>query len=156
MIAFITWNSDLMPFVEGLCSSNPCRFEFSVFWVFARIKPMTSGLTVLRSGHLCWFCIVSRWLWIEKLIQSLLCYDIKSLQVWFQCRWRGMKLEVSMKIMPIKWAQGKGKRTRWRVSKDCEGVKWLDFLLPNISCTFLCFRCCLPFVVTVIFECVFE
>jgi len=30
MIAFITCNSNLVPLLEGLCSSNPCRFEFSV------------------------------------------------------------------------------------------------------------------------------
>jgi len=35
MIAFITCNSNLVPLLEGLCSSNPCRFEFSIFWVFA-------------------------------------------------------------------------------------------------------------------------
>jgi len=46
MIAFITYNSSLIPLLEGLCSSNPCRFELSVFWVFAGIKPTTSGLTV--------------------------------------------------------------------------------------------------------------
>ena len=33
MIAFITWNSNLVPLLEGLCSSNPlaCRFESRVF-----------------------------------------------------------------------------------------------------------------------------
>jgi len=29
MIAFVTCNSNLVPLLEGLCSSNPCRFEFS-------------------------------------------------------------------------------------------------------------------------------
>ena len=33
MIAFITCNSKLVPFLEGLCSSNPCTLEFSIFWV---------------------------------------------------------------------------------------------------------------------------
>ena len=33
MIASITWNSNLVPLLEGLCTSNPCRFGFSVFWV---------------------------------------------------------------------------------------------------------------------------
>ena len=28
MIAFMTRNSNLVPLLEGLCSSNPCRFEF--------------------------------------------------------------------------------------------------------------------------------
>jgi len=37
MIAFITCNSNLVPLLEGLCSSNPCRFEFSIFWVSANI-----------------------------------------------------------------------------------------------------------------------
>ena len=31
MIAFITSNNNLVPLLEVLCSSNPCRFEFS-FW----------------------------------------------------------------------------------------------------------------------------
>ena len=31
MIAFITCKSSLVPLLEGLCTSNPCRFEFSVF-----------------------------------------------------------------------------------------------------------------------------
>ena len=35
MIAFITCKSSLVPLLEGLCTSNPCRFEFSVIWVFA-------------------------------------------------------------------------------------------------------------------------
>jgi len=26
-IAFVTCNSNLVPLLEGLCSSNPCRFE---------------------------------------------------------------------------------------------------------------------------------
>ena len=28
-IAFITFKSSLVPLIEGLCSSNPCEFEFS-------------------------------------------------------------------------------------------------------------------------------
>jgi len=31
MIAFITCKSSLVPLLEGLCTSDPCRFEFSVF-----------------------------------------------------------------------------------------------------------------------------
>ena len=31
MIAFIIFNSSLVPLIEGLCSSNPWEFEFSVF-----------------------------------------------------------------------------------------------------------------------------
>jgi len=35
MIALITWNSNLVPLIKGLCSSNPGRFEFSGFvWGF--------------------------------------------------------------------------------------------------------------------------
>jgi len=34
MIAFITCNSNLVPVLDGLSSSNPCRFEFSVFFDF--------------------------------------------------------------------------------------------------------------------------
>jgi len=37
MIAFITGNSNVVPLLEGLCSCNPCRFEFSLFWVLAGI-----------------------------------------------------------------------------------------------------------------------
>ena len=51
-IAFITCNSNLVPLLEGLCSSNPLRFEFSVFWVFARMEPKTSGFKVPRSDQL--------------------------------------------------------------------------------------------------------
>ena len=56
--AFITWNINLIPLLEGLCSSNPCRFEFSIFWGLARIEPTTSGLRVPRSDQLSWFYIV--------------------------------------------------------------------------------------------------
>ena len=34
LFAFITWNSNLVPLLEGLCTSNPCSFEFSVFGEF--------------------------------------------------------------------------------------------------------------------------
>jgi len=34
MIAFITCNSNLVPVLEVLCSSNPCRLEVSGFWIF--------------------------------------------------------------------------------------------------------------------------
>jgi len=37
MIAFITYNSNLGPLLEGLRSSNPCRSGFLVFRVFAGI-----------------------------------------------------------------------------------------------------------------------
>ena len=52
MSPVITCTSNLVPLLEGLCSSNPCRFEFSIFWVFAGIEPTTSGLTVPRSDQL--------------------------------------------------------------------------------------------------------
>ena len=52
MIAFVTCKSNLVPLLEGLCSSNPCRFEFSVFEVFAGIEPTTSEVTVPRSDQL--------------------------------------------------------------------------------------------------------
>ena len=58
MTAFITCYSNLVPLLEGLCSSNLCRFEFSIFGVFAGIEPTTSGLTVPRSDQLSWFYIV--------------------------------------------------------------------------------------------------
>jgi len=61
MIAFITWNSDLVPLLdsEGLCGSNPCRFEFSGFQVVAGIESTTWGLTLPRSDQLSQFYIVS-------------------------------------------------------------------------------------------------
>jgi len=31
IIAFIIFTSILVPLIEGLCSSNPCEFEFSGF-----------------------------------------------------------------------------------------------------------------------------
>jgi len=34
LIAFITWNSNLVPLLEGLWSLNTCRFDFSVFGIF--------------------------------------------------------------------------------------------------------------------------
>jgi len=52
MIAFITWNSHSIPLLDGLFTSNTCRFEFSMFGVFAGIEPTTLGLTVKRSDQL--------------------------------------------------------------------------------------------------------
>jgi len=52
MIAFIIWNSYLIPLLEGLCSSNPCKFEFSVSKVCVGIEPAASLLTVPRSDQL--------------------------------------------------------------------------------------------------------
>ena len=48
MIAFITWNSNLVPLFEGLCSSNQSRFEFSGF---AGVEPTISELTIPRSDQ---------------------------------------------------------------------------------------------------------
>ena len=39
MIAFITWKSNLVPLLEGLCTSNPCSFEFSVFEFLPESNP---------------------------------------------------------------------------------------------------------------------
>ena len=36
MIAFVIRNSNLVPLLESLCTSNPCRFEFSVFGTAVR------------------------------------------------------------------------------------------------------------------------
>ena len=41
MIAFITFNSSLVPFIEGLCSSDPWQFEFSGF---GRNRPDDLGI----------------------------------------------------------------------------------------------------------------
>jgi len=43
IITFITFQSYLVPLLEGLCGSNPCRFESSVFWVFAVIDQWIRG-----------------------------------------------------------------------------------------------------------------
>ena len=58
-MAFITCNSNLVHLLEGLCSSNLRRFEFSNFLFFAGIEPTTSGFIVPRSDELSWFYIVS-------------------------------------------------------------------------------------------------
>ena len=50
--ALNTCKCNLVLLLEGLYSSNPCRFEFSGFWVFAGIEPTTSGLTLPRSDRL--------------------------------------------------------------------------------------------------------
>ena len=44
MIAFITCNSSLVPLLEGLCSSNPCRFDFSFFISFCRNRTDDLGI----------------------------------------------------------------------------------------------------------------
>ena len=51
MIAFIIFNSNWLPIIEGLLvyDSNPCEFEFSVL---ERIEATTYGLTVPRSDQL--------------------------------------------------------------------------------------------------------
>jgi len=54
MIAFITFNSSLTPLIEGLCSSNPCDFEFSVL---NGIEPTNLGLTVPRANQLSHACM---------------------------------------------------------------------------------------------------
>ena len=42
-----------LPLLEGLCSINPCRFDFSGFVEgFAGTEPTTLGLTVPRSDEL--------------------------------------------------------------------------------------------------------
>jgi len=48
MFAFITWNSNLVSLLEGLCTSNPCRFGFSGVWVFARVA------IEQEFSYLCW------------------------------------------------------------------------------------------------------
>ena len=81
MIVFITCNTNLVPLLEGLCSSNPCRFEFSVFFlrVFAGIEPTTLGLTVLRSDQL-------RKTRSDQLSKMNLLYRHKVMSVGFQAK----------------------------------------------------------------------
>ena len=43
MIAFITFNSSLVPLIEDLCSSNPREFEF---WGFRRNHDRTDDLGI--------------------------------------------------------------------------------------------------------------
>ena len=78
MIAFITWNNNLAHLLKGLCNSNPCRFEFSVFGVFAGSEPMTLGLTVPRSDQLSYFYIVSDKMSCYIIVSILLPCDSKS------------------------------------------------------------------------------
>jgi len=52
MIAFITWNSDLVSLIEDLCSSNPCGFEFWDCGVFAGIEPTTFGTDLIKKQEL--------------------------------------------------------------------------------------------------------
>jgi len=49
MIAFITWNSNLVPLLEGLCSSDTCRFEFSFFLSFGRNWTDNLGMDIPAS-----------------------------------------------------------------------------------------------------------
>ena len=46
MIAFITWNSNLVSLLEGLCTSNPChgRFKFSVSSSYYRNRTDDLGI----------------------------------------------------------------------------------------------------------------
>ena len=44
MIAFITCKCNLVPLLEGLCSSNLFRSDFSVFWVFCRKRTDDLGI----------------------------------------------------------------------------------------------------------------
>jgi len=64
MIAFITCNSSLVPLLEGLCSSNPCRSGFSVFCVFAGrfdgFRTQTSAHEVVELADKCVLPIIDR------------------------------------------------------------------------------------------------
>jgi len=68
MIAFVTCKSSLVPLFEGLCTSNPCRFEFSVFWVFAGLfwQPIRVSSFRERAAIIgwelcvCWFFLLTR------------------------------------------------------------------------------------------------
>jgi len=51
IITFITSNSTAVLLIEGLCSSNPYRFEFSIFGGIM-VEPTIQGFTVLRSDQL--------------------------------------------------------------------------------------------------------
>jgi len=45
MIALITFKSSLAPLIEGLCSSNPCKFAFWGYKQdFIQIAPVTISL----------------------------------------------------------------------------------------------------------------
>jgi len=56
MIASITFNSSLVPLIEGLCSLNPWEFEFSVFrW--NQTDDLGITVTVHRSDQLSHACM---------------------------------------------------------------------------------------------------
>ena len=46
IVAFITWNSNLLPLLKGLCSSNPCRFELTVFFLMGVCRNWTDDLVI--------------------------------------------------------------------------------------------------------------
>jgi len=46
MIAFITCKSNLIPLLEGLCSSNTCRFEFSGLLSFCWNRTNDLGINI--------------------------------------------------------------------------------------------------------------
>jgi len=50
MIAFITCKSSLVPLLEGLCTSNPCKFEFSVFFSFCQNRILFVCVSLFRLG----------------------------------------------------------------------------------------------------------
>jgi len=54
MIPLIIWNNNSVLLFQGLCSSNPCRFEFLFLplGVLPGIETTTLGLTVPRSNQL--------------------------------------------------------------------------------------------------------
>jgi len=52
MCFIVWWLLLLLETVIDYPCSNSCRFEFSVFWIFAGIKTTTSGLTGPRSDQL--------------------------------------------------------------------------------------------------------
>jgi len=80
-VPFIAWNSNLVPWLEGLCSSNPGRSDFSGFGVFAGIEP-TTGLTILRSDQLEWASLhrlgyYNVYVQVELILASDLLYEIR-------------------------------------------------------------------------------
>jgi len=78
MIAFITFNSSLVPFIEGLCSSNLWEFEFSGSESVSILSPVktrfTYGPTIvaIAQGSFAWRQIWRRdyfVLYIEHLLE---------------------------------------------------------------------------------------
>ena len=78
MIAFITWNSNLLHLLEGLYSSNPCGVEFLVFWVFVGIEVTTFGQSCTLPK---WASLTSSWSSLNIFLYLMWYHDVSASKV---------------------------------------------------------------------------